>query len=280
MDEFIRKLIVDFAGSDANSLRTEPSEPAWDAPLISYSSGADPLYKEFKASIGEFFWTPAEIFNMTFPEAPAAPEELSVISWVLPQTAATKKANRRESEMPSERWARSRKYGEEFNVLLRRQVVSGLAAKGVQAVAPQLSPHWAMRESERFGISSNWSERHAAYASGLGTFGLCDGLITPVGKAMRCGSAIARVLLPPAPRPYKTHRDYCPFFSSGTCGACIKRCPAGAISEKGHDKALCRAYVEKTTANHIQKTWGLPDTYGCGLCQTKVPCESGIPKGV
>ena len=45
-----------------------------------------------------------------------------------------------------------------------------------------------MKMSEKYGMASCWSERHAAFVSGLGTFGLCDGLITPVGKAMRCGS--------------------------------------------------------------------------------------------
>jgi hypothetical protein len=35
--------------------------------------------------------------------------------------------------------------------------------------------------------ASSWSERHAAHAAGLGTFGLCDGLITAKGKAMQGG---------------------------------------------------------------------------------------------
>lgn len=273
----IEKLIKDFVASPANSLHMEVDEPAWAEPLVGFSSGADPLYRGFKESIGEFFWEPVEIFRKTFPDVDADSSTLTVISWVLPQTKATREANRLERDLPSERWARSRKFGEEFNVLLRRHVVSELSSIGIKAIAPQLSPHWAMYQSERFGHSSAWSERHAAYAAGLGTFGLCDGLITARGKAMRCGSVVANITLPPTKRPYSHHRQYCPFFSKGTCGACIKRCPAGALSEKGHDKELCRVYVEETTARHIEKTWGLQNTYGCGLCQTKVPCESSIP---
>ena len=68
-----------------------------------------------------------------------------------------------------------------------------LEAAGIEAVAPLLSPHWARSDQGPYAPCSNWSERHAAYAAGLGTFGLCDGLITPVGKAMRTGSVVAAV---------------------------------------------------------------------------------------
>jgi epoxyqueuosine reductase QueG len=51
-------------------------------------------------------------------------------------------------------------------------------------------PEWSRRPSEKYVFSSNWSERHAAYTAGLGTFGLCDGLITPLGKAMRVGEGV------------------------------------------------------------------------------------------
>lgn len=276
----INNLIAEFVASAANSLHMDPNEPAWGRPLVGFSSGSDPLYRYFKESIGPFYWEPTEIFNKTFPGAGAEPQELTIISWVLPQTKATREANRRETAMPAERWARSRKHGEEFNVALRRYLVEVFGAQGIQAVAPQLSQLWSMHESAAFGLSSSWSERHAAYASGLGTFGLCDGLITPVGKAMRCGSVVARVSIDPTPRAYKTHREYCLFFSRGSCGVCIKRCPAGAISERGHNKKLCRAYVEEKTARFIEETWGLKSTYGCGLCQTKIPCETGIPSSL
>ena len=66
---------------------------------------------------------------------------------------------------------------------------------------------------------SNWSERHAAYAAGLGTFGLCDGLITQVGKAVRVGSVVAQVAVPASKRPYGDHQAYCNHDKG--CRACI-----------------------------------------------------------
>jgi epoxyqueuosine reductase QueG len=203
-------------------------------------------------------------------------EELTVISWILPQTKQTKLDHRVEKRFPSERWARSRKYGEEYNVKLRLHVVKTLSDEGFEAVAPMLSSRWEMMASEQYGLASTWSERHAAYASGLGTFGLCDGLITPLGKAIRCGSVVARIPIAPTPRPYEDHHAYCLFYSKGICGKCIDRCPVGAITKQGHDKGKCQQYVDVETREFINTYFGF-DAYGCGLCQVGVPCESNIP---
>jgi epoxyqueuosine reductase len=192
------------------------------------------------------------------------------------QTDTTKAEKRKQTKLPSERWARSRSHGEEVNNKLREIVVSTLQKEGVRAVAPMLSALWEQKTSEQYGLVSTWSERHAAYASGLGTFGLCDGLITAKGKAMRCGSAVAEIAVPPARRPYTDHHAYCLYFSRGICGRCIQRCPAGAISRAGHDKVKCRRYVHDVAGEFVKAHYGL-ESYGCGLCQTGVPCESKIP---
>ncbi|MBD3305393.1 epoxyqueuosine reductase, partial [candidate division KSB3 bacterium] len=228
------------AHSPANSLQHQPGEKAWDEPLVGFSRGDDPIYAAYKEHVGQFHWTPWELFSLTFPDSEASPEQLTVICWVLPQTKATKADNRAETVYPAERWARARIFGEAVNDTLRQHVVDTLHAAGYNAVAPMLSPHWERKTSERHqGYSSTWSERHAAYASGLGTFGLCDGLITPRGKAMRVGSVVAQIQIPPTPRPYTHHQEYCLFLTDGICGKCIPRCPVGAISDAGHDKGLC-----------------------------------------
>jgi epoxyqueuosine reductase len=277
MTEWIESTIAAFASGEANSLRFPDKEPAWAKPLLGFSRGDDPLWAELKKDIGEFYWTPIEAFTAAFPSAEVGPESLSIICWILPQTERTKEDHRKEREFPSERWSRSRKYGEEFNARLRAHVVEALAGIGCEAVAPQLSPLWKTMKSEKYGLSSPWSERHAAFVSGLGTFGLCDGLITPLGKAMRCGSVIARLRVPPTPRPYGDRREYCLYFAKGVCGKCVDRCPAGAISkERGHDKAACQAYIDTKTPPYIKEHFGI-DIYGCGLCQVGVPCESRIP---
>jgi len=56
---------------------------------------------------------------------------------------------------------------------------------------------------------------------------------------------------------------------------CIKRCPAGAIAPKGHDKIRCRNYIRKIAP--IYEQMERVEQRACGLCQTGVLCESRIP---
>jgi epoxyqueuosine reductase len=271
--ENIIKRFVD--ESPENTLRNKENERAWAEPLVGFSSGADPLYQFYKKHIGEFYFTPLELFVKTFPKAKVTADQLTVVSWILPHTETTKKEHRKETRFPTDRWARARIYGEEFNDKLRKYVVATLTKEGHRAVAPALSQLWGTRPSKKYHVVSNWSERHAAYAAGLGTFGLCDGLITKKGKAMRCGSVIAEVDIAPSERPYTDHHAYCLFYSKGTCGKCIERCPAGAISKAGHDKRKCGDYLDMTRG-YVETNFRFKG-YGCGLCQTGVPCESEVP---
>jgi hypothetical protein len=261
---------------DENAINRKGGEKLWDEPMVGYAGGDDPIFGQFKQDIGSFYWTPLEIFKQTFPEISVSSNDITVISWILPQTEATKADHRKETEYPSERWAVSRLFGEKFNERLRGYVVQILQKSGFQAVAPALSPHWTRNTSKKYGFASSWSERHTAYAAGLGTFGLCDGLITPLGKAVRCGSVVANISIRPTGRPYSDHRAYCLFYSEGTCKECIQRCPAGAISEKGHEKTLCHKYLRQVTAPYTKERYGL-EVNNCGLCQVRVPCESQIP---
>lgn len=262
--------------SPKNSLQNQTDDKAFAEPLIGFASGIDPLFDDYKQHVGPFHWTPLELFELSFPGSNVMAEELTIISWILPQTDATKSDNREQTKWPAESWARVRIYGEQFNETLRKQIVSVLQKEGYEAVAPMCSPQWSRQESEEYGFASTWSERHAAYAAGLGTFGLCDGLITPQGKAMRTGSVVARIQIPPTQRPYSDHHAYCPQFTDGSCGKCIPRCPVGALSESGHDKNTCYKHTSVASRKYTKKHYNF-EGRGCGLCQTNVPCESKIP---
>ena len=130
-----------------------------------------------------------------------------------------------------------------------------LKEAGIPAVSPMIHPDWGRHTSVKYNFSSNWSKRHAAYAAGLGTFGLCDALITPRGKAMRSGSVIARISIPASPRPYEDHHAYCLWYAKGKCKECAVKCPANAISEAGHDKEKCKE-VQRLSPNHPEVRGG------------------------
>lgn len=276
--EWIREEIEGFvACSPNNSLGEGFDEPAWGKPIVGAVSARDTLFREFKNAVDPRHFLPEEIFNLHFPERPACAEDIAVLSWVLPQTARTREDNRAQGQVPAERWLRSKLYGESFNDLLRKHVVDWLGKSGVEALAPVLSPHYGRFNSDSFGSASSWSERHVAYACGLGTFGLSEGLITPVGKAARIGSVVLRASLGPIERPYSDPHEYCLFFRDGSCGACVSRCPSGSLRRDGRDKTLCEKYIHEVVEPIARDRWGLPSAYACGLCQVGVPCEKGIP---
>lgn len=274
---WVENIISDFwTSSEKNTLSNGTGEKAWDAPLVGFARGDDPLFRRFKDDIGPFYWLPEEAWKMKFPDEEIAAADLGVVVYVLPQTAATRSEQKLATEVPAERWARSRDFGEKFNCALRLHLADSLTAAGFPAVAPERLPGFDYRKSDNFGIASNWSERHTAYVAGLGTFGLSDGLITPKGKAVRIGSVVARIDLQATVRPYTDLHEWCLWHSQSRCGACIRRCPTKAINPAGHDKQRCFDYIREVTAPYSQSTYGTEAT-PCGLCQVKIPCEDRIP---
>jgi epoxyqueuosine reductase len=268
---WVAETIARFCGLAQNSLGMADGEPVFATPLVGFAAGDDPVFEEFKRHVGAFHLTPGEAFALAFPELATTASELTLVSWILPHTEKTKRDNCRETNLPAERWARAKLLGEQVNSALREHLVATLGEAGIAAVAPACLPQYLIED-----VTSNWSERHIAYAAGLGTFGLCDGLITPLGKAMRCGSVVARLSLAATPRAYNDHHAYCDFFAGKRCAACVERCPVGAISEQGHDKAKCLAYLTQVRREFIEPHFGF-STDACGLCQTDVPCESRAP---
>lgn len=241
LQAWIESSIIEFVNnSTQNSLGRNIHERAWESPLVGFSKGDDELYYKFKKDIGEFLWTPQEIFLKSYPEMKVKPNELSVVSWILPQTKKTKN-------------------------------------EGIKAVAPGQCSFWENRRSEKYGFASTWSERHVAYISGLGTFSLTDALITPLGTAVRIGSVVINALVKPTKRNYIKYNEYCLFYSKGTCMKCAKRCPANAINENGHDKVKCRMYQRNITSKHTKEKYDIDSNY-CGICLFGTPCESSIPK--
>jgi len=238
----------------------------FDDPLIGVVAADDPLFQQYKQIIGPFHCVPREFL----------PNAASVISLVLPITRTTRETNRKQTTRPSLEWAQTRSFGDDFIMELRRHLVSWLQQQGYAAVAPLLEPGYQRFVDTPVGLASSWSERHVAYAAGLGTFSLNDGLITPRGIAHRLGSLVTDLVLEPTvtERPHYQHN--CLYYRNNSCRACITRCPADAISSSGHDKKRCDAYLYTALTLELAGPYGTPIP-GCGLCQTKVPCEQQIP---
>lgn len=283
-ERFIEKIVKDYVRScPRNGLESFADEPIFGTPLVGFADGDDHLFKEYKNVVHKEHLLPREAIELclTAQDHDAKPnmENVSVISFVLPINKKTVKVNAAEKEGPSLRWNHTRWKGQAFINELSVYLVSVLKTLGYYAVAPELENFYHIVMSpDRF--ASNWSQRHVAYAAGLGTFSLNDGFITVRGLAMRCGSVITNMKLQSSVRPYANYLENCLFYTMGKCGQCIRRCPGGALSEKGHDKMKCFEIVFEK-----QKPWmegahgpGFIGSYaGCGLCQTGVPCATRIP---
>ncbi|MDP2662574.1 MAG: epoxyqueuosine reductase, partial [Dehalococcoidia bacterium] len=238
LEEMIRAFVLE---SPLNRLRDLDGGPIYEEPLVGFADGDDPLFQEYKSIIGDFHLTPREAMERHLSEEGAgAPlvSDVSVISWVLPIARDNRVSNRRMTKGPSLRWNQARWHGQTLAEALSRQVVSALTERGFRAVAPDLMKAFQVMELPT-GRCSNWSQRHVAYAAGLGTFGLTDAFITPKGVTIWCSSVVTDARLPASPRSYSNHTANCPFYVDGSCGACIQRCPAGAITAQGHDKVRC-----------------------------------------
>lgn len=238
----------------------------FEAPIFAFGSVEDKYFTLLKDPkvIGEHFLLPKEWLS----------QAKTVISFFLPFSQAVKIGNRKDMSWPSEEWLHGRIEGQALINKLSTYLKSELISKGYNAVAPSIDERfWSKgpfnKESSHPDLSftSNWSERHAAFVCGLGTFCLSKGLITRAGVAGRFGSIITDIPLTPDKREYEKVYEYC-----SMCGACVKNCPANAISlENGKEHNICSKFLDLTAEKCKPR-------YGCGKCQIGVPCESKIPR--
>lgn len=248
----VKETMEDFlAGSPLNVVRDFGGLLIYDKPLVAAAAPDDALFEQLRdpAVVGPRHMSPGEWMS----------DVKTVIAYFLPYTADVRTANRMPG-LPAPEWLYARIEGEELNNTVRRHLISFFAEAGCRAMAPALDDRFSVA-----GLVSNWSERHVAFIAGLGTFSLNASLITKAGAAGRLGSVLVNTRLEPTPRSYTQRDEYC----SG-CGVCIARCPAGAVTIHGKEHRPCAELLEDTRARFRPR-------YGCGKCQTAVPCEAGIP---
>lgn len=246
----------------------------FEEPSVRVASATDPFFFKFKEIIGPFHWTPDEVLKRKFPDA----EAKSVICWVLPVCRTARETNGKETLRPSVEWAAVRSFGEMLNEEMCGQMAKLLTHAGWPSIPPHLeqrevypAPGWDTKN-----FTSNWSERHAAFVAGAGTFGLSASLITEHGTAMRLGSIVTALELPPDTRLYGDD----PFAWCTRCGVCIRRCPAHAVGKEfaDRDKPACAGYAVREIGRDREQVYGWADrALGCALCQTAVPCEFRRP---
>lgn len=223
----------------------------YDEPLLAVASADDPFWEALKQSevVGPHHMSPEQWLDGA----------KSVIAYFLPYTEPVRSANRAEG-WPAMEWLYGRYEGAVCNDALCSRLLELLRQDDGHALAPGLDPRFAV-----VNLRSNWSERHAAFITGLGTFSLSRSLITESGSAGRFASVITDRAIEPTRRRYTEIDEYCT-----KCGACLRRCPPHAIDKNGKDNAICAQYLKQTKLRFHPR-------YGCGKCQAGVPCEAHRP---
>lgn len=250
--EVLEQALSDFvAGTPLNTAGEIGLDKIYDKPLVGSAKAGDALFGMLKAEdvVGPQHLLPGDWL----------PEAKTVIAYFLPFSQPVRTANR-QGEQPAVEWLYARIEGEAVNNAVRKYLLSWFQEAGYQAIAPGMDSRFSVVNRR-----SNWSERHVAYIAGLGTFSLNRSFITKAGAAGRLGSVIVTAELEPTRRDYQTYDEYC-----SHCGACIKRCPVKAIDESGKNNDLCSRFLDSTAERYKPR-------YGCGKCQTAVPCEAGVP---
>lgn len=238
----------------------------YETPIIGVGDAEDPMWEGMKRpeAIGEIFKTPKEWM----------PQARTVISYFAPFSDFVITGNMIDSVDVGNGWLYAYLEGQAFLHQVNHFIERWFAARGITAFAPYSSDKFEYVyepgtnpkfHNPDLGFTSNWSERHAAYICGLGTFGLQKAIITERGVCGRCGSIITDFSFPVTPRKYTDLYEYCLM-----CGACT-RCPAKAISLKtGKSHHLCSLHLDDLCRKHEGHDC-------CGKCYVNVPCSRHIP---
>jgi epoxyqueuosine reductase len=292
--QIVRQMSRDFVVASAvNRLEDFGDVPVFDVPLVGAVDGRDPVFQVFREVVSPGHLMPQEILERHSP-AGADLSCVSVVSWALPFSQDVRRSNRGR-DWPSPLYSVARNNGGAIISEMSRRLTERLRGAGFAAVAPALTEEYDAFRSAEHAFSSTWSERHVAYAAGLGRFGLHGSVITPIGSFVRFGSLVLNLPPGPAAPRMDDHRAPCLATGGETCGLCRDRCPVGAVSENGMDKEKC--YVRRNEirgrdlVSYAGKYRMLPSpivkggtrkagySLGCALCLSGVPCEDTDPEG-
>jgi epoxyqueuosine reductase QueG len=267
----------------------------FDRPLIGVAAGDDPLFDRYKELVGPRHKTPMEMWldsGLKDPEGGAS--ALRILAIVFPFTNHIRQIARKETEIPAEIYALARNWATGFMAEVQYRTVSWFEEQGYEAqAAVKTDVHTLIPLLEKKIIYSTWSERHMAFAAGLGSFSLHEAFISEAGCNIRLATVTSAAPLTVTPRYSDEPYHNCLHYTENSCDKCLERCPAEAITTEGHDKMKCLAYLQKVEGVNRERERLKPllkqyhrkvsdqDTRyipaGCAFCQFGVPCMDKNP---
>lgn len=224
----------------------------WQQPIVRFADANDSYFPFLRQLIRPDHHLPQDFL----------PEAKTVISWFLPFLPEIGKGNQG-GIMPSSDWAdaynitnaMAARVGKALCLWIRETLHEDAA---LPVDAGMLTPEtpWSL-----------WSHRHVAYLAGQGTFGINNMMISDAGCIGRCFSLVTTLTVTPD-APIQEER--CLYKRNGSCGVCIRKCPAGALTESGFDRYACMEQLARNKAEGAAATV-------CGKCLVGLPCSHTNP---
>ena len=234
--------------------RRDMGEGLWRTPLVGFAAADDPIWHE--------------ICDTACP-GHAMPDEMlkgarTAIACFIPFTKRIVDSNA-DAGFASALWARAYVVTNELLAELGRLSCDLVAVHGGRTAMPPPTHNVLCDRPERV-----WSHRHAAFAAGLGSFGLNRMLITESGCAGRLMSFVTDLAIKPTRR---SAAEGCLAKRGLSCGVCLKRCPLGVLGKEPFDRERC--YELCLTNGRRHESLGPANV--CGKCVAALPCSISRP---
>jgi epoxyqueuosine reductase QueG len=254
-NEVMTTMITEYVASYRDLTR---AEYGWRQPVIGFARAADPLFKTLKERISPSHLLPTDLLA----------DAQSVVVFFIPFDKVVIDSNVGGDES-SRQWDLCTIETNQLLADLSKHIYEKISAMGHSCV-----PLPATYNYDKDKLISDWSQRHAGYIAGIGTFGVNNMLITEQGCCGRIGSIITDLLFEPGT---KSPIENCLYKYNGTCRKCVERCVNYALSitdEPVYDRYKCNDQIYN---GHVPVyTSGLGDT--CGKCLCGLPCSVQNPR--
>lgn len=247
MRQFIKNTIVEFID---NYCKENNIENIWEEPIVGFADANSEYIYNLKSIVVDCHYSPSDYLK----------DPKIIVSYFLPFKREIGKSNNFKGAS-SEKWANAYKVTNKMAQEINKYVISKLEQKGYRAANPT-----DIGVFDYNILKSKWSQRHIAYAAGIGTFGINNMLISDVGSCGRYFSIVTDLDVK-ADKPLKEER--CKYKIDKTCGVCVKRCEVEALTYDGFDRFKC----SKNCKRNLEK-FGVDV---CGKCVVELPCSYRNP---
>lgn len=175
MKKLITNKIIEYVKNYPTSKNVEN---IWQEPVVGFADANGPYIRALKEIVA-----PAHMMPEDYMENPNI-----IISYYIPFTEELAALNMNvEGNVAAQEWSDAYNLTNTMITDISQYVSELLVEMGYRAVPPT----GVVFDKEL--ILSNWSQRHIAYAAGLGTFGINNMLISEKGCCGRYGSVIADI---------------------------------------------------------------------------------------